>query len=192
MDVWRYIMDLLTVIPADPNGPWKIFPYRYDMRIDHVVATLISRKMDDPGRALLCTFAPLTVTTDSEPRIINVRSSKLDVTTQNYQPVMHLEGLDVAVEFEMLNPDVLSPADQDSGYMCIHKFLTHYTVDLLRWTYFRRTITFFLEAFQSFFGQELPDVDPTNPFVVQSEYLFFSVGRVWISLRRCHEDGFVS
>jgi hypothetical protein len=165
MDTFRYILALVTVNKAPPGGPFKMAPFFYGIQINHLLATVISRKMDNPKSCLLFDFDGFVLKTGEEPRFMALTSNFVNVTTVRRQPMMTLEKVNVPFEFELCNPSLLSQEDRNSTSLCIHKWITALETVHLVYHYHRQSAETFLDVFQSFFA---PVIDPRpNPFALK-------------------------
>jgi hypothetical protein len=164
MSVYRYLMDLITVQKGDPNGPWRVSPYFFSIEFDKLNATVIPRQMDSLLRGMCFLFDGFTVRTEGDPKIMHIRSPKLEVTSPSKQLVMLFEGMDIPFEYGLLDPALIP--DPDPAYLYVKKFITPVHIDRLFYAYARKTTAAYLDIFKSFFSQEQPVISD-SPFVVK-------------------------
>jgi hypothetical protein len=164
MAVFHYLMDLITIEKTDPDGPWRVSPYFFDIEWDKLTAQVISRKMDNVAQSLVFFFDGFTVKTESDPKIMFIRCPRLEVTTPSQRRVMTLDGLYIPLEYGLLDPALIP--DADPIYLYVKKFITPVKVDRIVYIDSRQTTAVYLDIFQSFFSQEQP-VYSDSPFVVE-------------------------
>ena len=167
MDTFRYLMALIASGPPRVGGPFRIGAYYYDVTFDHLVATMIPRRMSDPNYCLAFDLTPLTITTGESPRFVMIKSDDVSIDTPKEQEVAKGTKFDCVVEFELLDPELLEEQDRNGTSLCVHKWITNVQMDVLKWIYNRTEMDIFLAVLQSFFKQQIVIQNPPDPFAVQ-------------------------